>query len=435
MRGFWGWGNKAQSRVRLPKRLIDPIFKAVRYTPGGFFVGCGLKLQHMHSTAPTSSPGTTTALVVVLFALLATQPSVASADGCNPTLKNLIGGVAVSRLQLLPLGKFAATDGRPANLDLGYDRWTVDAEGVAAMQAARQRRGNDYVVDYEHQTLLAASNGQKAPAAGWFKNFELVTTGDKPGLWACDVQWTPQAAAEIASGQYKYVSAVFFVNSTGQVVELHSAALTNNPALDGMAAVALAAQSLVPAAVFSATPSPSTVSASLSPSLQSALKDESMKTVLTALSLAEVASEAQALSAVVALQRELTAAKANQFDAAKHIALSEYATLQGQLTALTAKADDAERAQLMDACIKDGRITLSAKDFWAKAPLVQLTEYAKIATPNPALAAGSQTAAAKQGGTTAVALTAEQERIAAACGVTPEQFAKAGPMGVRAEAE
>ena len=401
----------------------------------------------MHSTAPNPSPsvslkssdapGAATALVAVLFALLATQPGAASADGCNPN-QNLTGGVAVSRLQLLPLGKFAATDGRPASLDLGYAQWTVDAEGVAAMQAARQRRGNDYVVDYEHQTLLAASNGQKAPAAAWFKNFELVTTGDKPGLWACDVQWTPQAAAEIASGQYKYISAVFFVNKTGQVVELHSAALTNNPALDGMAAVALAAQSLVPA-----TASPATLSASLSPSpfpsLQSAPKDESMKTVLIALALAEVASEAQALSAVVALQRELTAAQANQFDAAKHIALTEYATLQGQLTALTAKADDAERAQLMDACIKDGRIALSAKDFWAKAPLVQLTEYAKIATPNPALAAGSQTAAAaaggKAGGNPAVALTAEQERIAAACGVTAEQFAKAGPMGVRAEAE
>ena len=66
---------------------------------------------------------------------------------------------------------------------------------------------------------------------------------------------------------------------------------------------------------------------------------------------------------------------------------------------------------------------------------MQLAEYAKIATPNPALAAGSQTAAAKSGGNPAVALTAEQERIAAACGVTAEQFAKAGPMGVRAEAE
>jgi phage I-like protein len=91
------------------------------------------------------------------------------------------------------------------------------------------------VVDYEHQTLLAAQNGHPAPAAGWFSKLEWRESG----LFAIDVEWTERATQMIEGGEYKYISPVFaYDKKTGKVLRLLHAALTNNPALDGMDAVA-----------------------------------------------------------------------------------------------------------------------------------------------------------------------------------------------------
>lgn len=63
------------------------------------------------------------------------------------------------------------------------------------------------------------------------------------GLYAIGVEWTENAAAMIAAGEYKFISPVFGYNRRGEVIELLHAALTNTPALDGMDAVMLAAAS------------------------------------------------------------------------------------------------------------------------------------------------------------------------------------------------
>ncbi|WP_338299071.1 phage protease, partial [Escherichia coli] len=95
-------------------------------------------------------------------------------------------------------------------------------------------------IDYEHQTLRAVNNGKPAPAAGWFSQVEWR---EGAGLYAIGVEWTENAAAMIAAGEYKFISPVFGYNKRGEVIELLHAALTNTPALDGMDAVMLAAAS------------------------------------------------------------------------------------------------------------------------------------------------------------------------------------------------
>ncbi len=60
------------------------------------------------------------------------------------------------------------------------------------------------------------------------------------GLYATGVEWTDNAAAMIAAGEYKFISPVFAYNKRGEVLELLHAALTNTLALDGMDAVMLA---------------------------------------------------------------------------------------------------------------------------------------------------------------------------------------------------
>ena len=58
-------------------------------------------------------------------------------------------------------------------------------------------------------------------------------------MYAIDVEWTERATQMIEGGEYRYISPVFaYDKKTGKVKWLLHAALTNNPALDGMDAVA-----------------------------------------------------------------------------------------------------------------------------------------------------------------------------------------------------
>ena len=88
-------------------------------------------------------------------------------------------------------------------------------------------RGNDIVIDYEHQTL----EGGQAPAAGWIK--ELQDRGPD-GLWA-RAEWTEKAKEYLANKEYKYLSPVVLVRrADNKAVAIHSVALTNAPAISGV---------------------------------------------------------------------------------------------------------------------------------------------------------------------------------------------------------
>lgn len=136
------------------------------------------------------------------------------------------------RIQLFPAGSFAARDGRPGNMrDVAAKAWRMTEEDSIAVIAEWKARKTRTVVDYEHQTLNAEVNGMPAPAAGWITNLVFDVHA---GLFA-DVEWTARAKNFIKNGEYRYISPVFgFDPKTGAVTSLHSAALTNNPALDGM---------------------------------------------------------------------------------------------------------------------------------------------------------------------------------------------------------
>lgn len=142
-----------------------------------------------------------------------------------------------NEFQLFPAGRFNAQDGRPKDAPAWIMTGTIAARLIAAFNA----RKNPMVVDYEHQTVLTKDNGKPAPAAGWVHGLEWR---EGKGLFAVGVKWTDAARASIQSDEYRYISPVFHYNrQTGEVIGLLNAALTNNPALDGMeSAVALRAQ-------------------------------------------------------------------------------------------------------------------------------------------------------------------------------------------------
>jgi phage I-like protein len=125
-----------------------------------------------------------------------------------------------SEIQVIPFGRHETEHGP----------FALDEEGAASIIADFNKRENDLVVDYEHQTL----RGAEAPAAGWIKR--LINKG-KGGLWAA-VEWTPRAVEYLKNREYRYLSPVFVKRARdGRVVRLLNAALTNQPAIDGMVPV------------------------------------------------------------------------------------------------------------------------------------------------------------------------------------------------------
>lgn len=124
-------------------------------------------------------------------------------------------------IQLLPYGHVKTKKGD----------FIVDEAAENEVMQNFSNRKNDVVVDYEHQTLKDVV----APAAGWIKKLE---NRGKEGIWG-EVEWTGKAKDFISNKEYKYLSPVIFVSQSDKRVQLlHSAALTNDPAIDGMVPLA-----------------------------------------------------------------------------------------------------------------------------------------------------------------------------------------------------
>ncbi len=157
-----------------------------------------------------------------------------SLAACAFKLPTLAVGSRVASMQLTPAGAFLPSDGR--KMDVPH--WRVDAAIAARVIATFKQRANPPVVDYEHQTLNKEKNGQPAPAAGWITDIQWR---EGSGLWA-DVELTERAADLVRADEYRYVSPVFrFDAKTGDVLSVEMAAITNNPAIDGMEPLALRA--------------------------------------------------------------------------------------------------------------------------------------------------------------------------------------------------
>lgn len=179
-------------------------------------------------------------LNAIAIAALSVRANLALQASASETVGTVACSLALesddTSVQLLPDGLFKATDGRPFDVPSG--QWLMNDAAWQSIQAAAKAKVNDFHFDYEHQTLNTEKNGQPAPAAGWFKGTALRYVPGQ-GLFADPVDWTPKASAHIEAKEYRYISAVFsYSKTTGQVLELLHVALTNQPALDGMRAIA-----------------------------------------------------------------------------------------------------------------------------------------------------------------------------------------------------
>lgn len=121
-----------------------------------------------------------------------------------------------SEIKILPLGRVHSQKGD----------FTVDDESVELIRKQFKDRKLDLVIDYEHQTLADV----QAPAGGWIKD---IYKGNDALI--AKVEWTPKATEYLKNKEYRYLSPVVMVRKRDQkATALHSVALTNTPAIDGM---------------------------------------------------------------------------------------------------------------------------------------------------------------------------------------------------------
>ncbi|HUU45355.1 MAG TPA: phage protease, partial [Acidobacteriota bacterium] len=111
--------------------------------------------------------------------------------------------------------------------------YLLDEDGAAEIVSRFEAHGTPLVIDYEHQTLgdEYSSPDGTARAAGWIHR---IWAEPGRGLMG-DVEWLDSAREMIRAGEYRYLSPVLMIRRDDQrAVELHSAALTNKPAIPRM---------------------------------------------------------------------------------------------------------------------------------------------------------------------------------------------------------
>ena len=124
-----------------------------------------------------------------------------------------------TEIKILPLGRVHSQKGD----------FNVDDESFELIRKQFKDRKLDLVIDYEHQTL----SDVQAPAGGWIK--ELYKGED---AIIAKVEWTAKAAEYLKNKEYRYLSPVVLVRKRDQkATAIHSVALTNTPAIDGMFAL------------------------------------------------------------------------------------------------------------------------------------------------------------------------------------------------------
>ena len=322
-------------------------------------------------------------------------------------------------IQLFPAGDFRAKDGRPQ----GLDAWHLTATAARNLVAAAAKRRTPYIIDYEHQTLLSNANGQPAPRAATFGTLEW-RPGD--GVYAIDVKWTARAKAYIDGDEYGHISPVFrFDPDTGDVMELLHVALTNDPALDSLPAVALSGR-------FAPTDAP-TGEDTMTKAIRKALglpDDADEATVVAAIAALKTKADATDASIATLKQRndEIAALKSDTTtgkpDPAQYAPLSVVTALQADLAALKTDQTAGEVAALVQAGLDDGRLHSGMKK-WAsdlgKHDIAALKTYLDKAQPIAALTT-SQTGGESPASDGKTALNASELAVCKAMGLKEDDY-------------
>lgn len=299
---------------------------------------------------------------------------------------------------LLPGGAFYGRDGRGP--------WLVkDATAVIAATDS-QAAGTDLVIDYDHQSDLAAvaGTGGRAPAAGWI----TALTPAENGAIRAQVEWTQEARRAIAAREYRYLSPVFAHDNTGRVIRLLRAGLTNTPNLalpalntemTAMDTLGIAQPSAAGSPTETTAAEPKTNAASLSDRLATLLglsipapdeaivaqvrqlmsRPQPLPVVRAALGLPDMATTDEIVTALKAQAN--TAAGADSVGQAETALAAQVTTLQSQLHAVLRDRAEAD----VEAMVRQGRVLPSERETLVTLAMCQPDHFQAIARARPVL--------------------------------------------------
>lgn len=130
-----------------------------------------------------------------------------------------------------------------------HSKFVLDRADLDTCAAQIRANGDKLPLDYDHSYV----EGGSTVASGWFTGEAVVlakgddrptgTKATEDELWA-EVEWTPQAADDIRSKRFRFISAEFLFTETvkgvkRKVKEFAAATLTNRPFFNRMEAVTL----------------------------------------------------------------------------------------------------------------------------------------------------------------------------------------------------
>lgn len=316
-----------------------------------------------------------------LLALNTDLSATASADGKAPEW-----------IELIPAG--------PTVLGRDGRTWLFDDLAQGLVLDAFTSRGIDMVVDWEHASEILAPAGQPAPASGWVDQLEIRDGA----LWG-HIAWTPTAAAQVASREYRFLSPVFDYDlAFMRISRMVSVGLTNKPNLFLTALNHEAQEHHVPLPIA----------------------------LCSALGIAESATENEAIAAATQLKAAAAARNSEQPDLNRFVPRPDFDAMQTRalnaeaavVTHQRAERDSAINVEI-DAALKAGKITPATVDYHRAAcseqgGLDRFREYVKAA---PSVADPTDLGN-RQPETTATALNAEQQAVCAQFGLDPVEFAK-----------
>lgn len=298
------------------------------------------------------------------------------------------------RIQLLPAGEFIlGRDGR---------KWTKrDAEAIA-------KKSNEYLtnhpIDENHATDLKAPKGESSPAMGWFSSVYAETDGS---VWA-QAEWTDKGKQTLQAKEYRYLSPVFENDTSGEVVKILRAALTNRPNLE------------LP-----------NLNNTQSDPADNPEKEKNMESICAALGLSERASENDIIAAIAKLKV--------QPNSKQEVDLTAYAP-RADLSQMEARATEAEKklAELnaeqlkekavaaIEKAISERKIAPASKEAYLAMCSTEdgLSNFEKIVQTSPAIISEAQSIAINTLNANNAELNAEDEVLCKAMGYTKEQWLK-----------
>ncbi len=111
---------------------------------------------------------------------------------------------------------------------VGFDGRVFRALDKVAIANNTNSKLKYVVIDENHKTDYTSGTGASVEAMGWMSDFFVK---EDNSLWA-KVEWTQAGAEKILSKSYKYISPVYQIDKSANIISILRAAITNNPNLN-----------------------------------------------------------------------------------------------------------------------------------------------------------------------------------------------------------